>query len=250
MTTAHSPALIARGLRYDYGAFEALRGIDIDVHAGELFVLLGTNGAGKTTTLDVLEGRRQPGGGSLRTLGMDPWRQRRMVTARVGIVLQESALPQELTPLEFLQLWNRLTDAAATHVPADNNLARVGLAHRRDVRIGRLSGGERRKLELATALATDPELLILDEPTSGLDPETRADTWELLRDLLRRGTSILLTTHYLEEAATLADRLAIVHRGRVAVSGTLDEVLTAHRMTTLADVFHQVSTTSPEEASR
>ncbi|GAA5107947.1 hypothetical protein GCM10025762_13170 [Haloechinothrix salitolerans] len=250
MTTTHSPAVHVRGLRYDYGSFEALRGVDIDVHSGELFVLLGTNGAGKTTTLDVLEGRCQPGGGSVRVLGMDPWRQRRDVTARVGIVLQESALPQELTPLEFLRLWNRLTDAASTHIPSDDNLACVGLAHRRDVRIGRLSGGERRRLDLATALATDPELLVLDEPTSGLDPETRTDTWDLLRDFLRRGTSILLTTHYLEEAATLADRLAILHRGRVAVSGPLDEVLAARRLPTLADVFHEVSTTTPEEVSR
>ncbi|QBI18495.1 ABC transporter ATP-binding protein [Egibacter rhizosphaerae] len=226
--TADDVAVTATGLRCAYGDYEAVRGIDLTAYRGELLAVLGTNGAGKTTTLEALEGRRAPDGGGVRVLGMDPRRQRRRLAARIGVVLQESALPDELTPAEFLALWHKMTGAGKlAHRPVDEQLARVDLMHRRDVRIGRLSGGERRRLDLATALSADPELLFLDEPTAGLDPESRAGTWELLRDLLRTGTTAVLTTHYLEEAEALADRLAILHDGRIAVAGALDEVLAA-----------------------
>jgi ABC-2 type transport system ATP-binding protein len=215
------------GLRRAYGAYEAVRGIDLTAYRGELFAVLGTNGAGKTTVLDTLEGRHAPDGGSVTVLGLDPHSRRRRLAARIGVMLQDTALPDELTPAEMLRLWASLARGGNPHLPIDDNLARVGLTHRRDVRIGRLSGGERRRLDLAVALATDPELVFLDEPTGGLDPESRADTWELIRDLLRRGTTVVLTTHYLEEAEALADRLAILHHGRVEVAGTLDEVLAA-----------------------
>ena len=221
-------AVQVRGLRCAYGAFEAVRGIDLSAYRGELLAVLGTNGAGKTTTLDALEGRRAPDGGHVRVLGLDPHRQRRRLATRIGVMLQESALPDELTPTEFLELWHKMAGGGTlTHRPASEQLTRVDLAHRRDVRIGRLSGGERRRLDLAVALSADPELLFLDEPTAGLDPESRADTWELIRELLRTGTTVVLTTHYLEEADALADRLAIMHEGAVAVAGTLDEVIGA-----------------------
>ena len=208
----HHPAVEVQQLRCSYGDFEAVRGIDLHAAPGELLAVLGTNGAGKTTTLEALQGRRPADAGHIRVLGLDPSRQRRALAARAGVVLQESALPDELTPAEFLSLWQQM--------------ARNGdLTHRRDVRIGRLSGGERRRLDLATALSADPELLFLDEPTAGLDPESRADTWTLIRQLLRTGTTVVLTTHYLEEADALADRLAIMHEGHVVVAGHLDDVL-------------------------
>ena len=243
-TTPHThttapPVLAARALRCRYGTFEAVRGIDLTVRRGELFALLGTNGAGKTTTLETLQGRRVPDGGHVRVLDLDPQRCRRRLAMRIGVMLQESALPNELTPAEFLALWHRLTTGGElTHRPVDDELARVGLAHRRDVRIGRLSGGERRRLDLAVALSGDPELAFLDEPTSGLDPESRADTWELIRDLRRHGSTIVLTTHYLEEAEELADRLAIMHAGHVEVSGTLHDVLAAREARIRCEVPH------------
>ncbi len=231
-------ALDVRGLHCAYGHYEAVRGIDLWAHPGELLAVLGTNGAGKTTVLETLEGGRAPNGGSVRVLGLDPYRQRRRLAARVGVMLQDTALPDELTPTEFVQLWRNLAGGREARRPVDDSLVRVGLAQRRDVRIGRLSGGERRRLDLAVALSTDPELLFLDEPTTGLDPEARADAWDLVRDLLRRGKTIVLTTHYLEEAQALADRLAILHEGRVEVAGTLDEVLAARESRIRCELAH------------
>jgi ABC-2 type transport system ATP-binding protein len=217
----------ARGLRCRYGDTVAVDGIDLDVRRGELFALLGTNGAGKTTTLDTLEGRRRPDAGDVMVLDLDPRRHRRELAARVGTVLQSGGVPAALTPRELLRTWARLhPDAEALH--ADEALARVGLGHRAEVRAGSLSGGERRRLDLALALSTQPELLFLDEPTTGMDPEARERTWGLLRDLLRTGTTIVLTTHYLEEADALADRIAIMHRGRLARRGTRAELVADH----------------------
>ncbi len=226
MDDTSGAAVTVRGLRCSYGPYEAVRGIDLDARLGELLAIVGTNGAGKTTVLETLEGRRAPATGTVRVLGHDPHRHRRRVAARVGVVQQDAALPDELTPAEFLTLWRRMT-GGRSHRPVAESLARVGLDQRRAVRIHRLSGGERRRLDLAVALSSDPELLFLDERTTGLDPESRAGAWELVRELLQRGTTVVLTTHYLEEAEVLADRLAILHEGRIEVSGTLDEVLGA-----------------------
>lgn len=221
-------AIEVRGLRCFYEDFEAVRGIDLQVPRGELLAILGTNGAGKTTTLDVLGGRRAPDAGQVRVLGLDPLGQHRAVAARTGVMLQQSGLPSELTPLEFLGLWHRMAGGGTlTHRPAAEQLAMVDLSHRRDVRIGRLSGGERRRLELAVALSAEPELLLLDEPTSGLDPESRRETWHLIRERLRTGTTIVLSTHHLEEADALADRLVIMHEGAVAVAGPVNELVAA-----------------------
>lgn len=225
--TTHQPAVLAEDLRYRYGDFEAVRGIDLSAQSGELLAVLGTNGAGKTTTLEILQGIRR-GAGTAQVLGLDPYTHRRRLAGRVGVMFQESALPDELTPLELLNTWRHLNGDPA-HRPAATSLERVGLDHRAHLRIGQLSGGERRRLELAVALSTDPELLFLDEPTAGLDPESRTASWRLIRDLLRRGTTIVLTTHYLEEAEALADRIAILHQGQMEVSGTLEEVVAARR---------------------
>ncbi|MGM1065633.1 ABC transporter ATP-binding protein [Saccharothrix sp. Mg75] len=212
------------GLRCRYGAFEAVRGVDFEVAGGELFALLGTNGAGKTTTMEVLEGLRAPSAGTVRVLGGDPVRDRAALRPRTGIMLQDSGFPADLTPAELVALWGGVSGRRAVR----DVLERLDLGHRRDVRVKQLSGGERRRLDLALAVLGRPELLFLDEPTTGLDPESRKRTWDVVRELLADGTTVVLTTHYLEEAETLAHRLAIMHEGVVAVSGTVEEVLAAH----------------------
>ncbi|MGY5127826.1 ABC transporter ATP-binding protein [Streptomyces nigrescens] len=206
-------------------SFEAVRGIDFSVERGELFALLGTNGAGKTSTLELLEGLALPTAGQVRVLGHDPFRERRKVRPRVGVMLQEGGFPSELTPAETVRMWAGCTSGAR---PVDEALGSVGLERRRNVRVKQLSGGERRRLDLALALLGRPEVLFLDEPTTGLDTEARHATWELVRELRDSGTTIVLTTHYLEEAEELADRLAILHNGRIAAAGHVADVVAAH----------------------
>ena len=207
------------------GGYEAVRGISFRVERGELFALLGTNGAGKTSTLELVEGLGRPSGGSVRVLGQDPYTQRPAVRPRVGVVLQEGGLPSDLTVTETAAMWaGTLTDPR----PVGEVLALVGLEHRARVRVQQLSGGERRRLDLALALLGRPELLLLDEPTAGLDPESRRDTRRLVRELSREGVTVLLTTHYLEEAEELADRLAIMHQGRIVADGSVGDVVAAH----------------------
>ncbi|MHC5702670.1 ABC transporter ATP-binding protein [Streptomyces sp. PKU-MA01144] len=212
----------AAGLRRGYrGGFEAVSGITFTVGRGELFALLGTNGAGKTSTVELLEGLAAPTAGTVRVLGHDPYRERAAVRPRIGVMLQEGGFPSDLTAAETVRLWAGCTSGAR---PADEALELVGLARRSGVRVKQLSGGERRRLDLALALLGRPEVLFLDEPTTGLDAEGRRDTWELVRELRDAGTTVLLTTHYLEEAESLADRLAIMHSGRIVATGTPDEV--------------------------
>ncbi|WP_328399017.1 ABC transporter ATP-binding protein [Streptomyces sp. NBC_00390] len=212
----------ADGLRRTYaGGFEAVSGISFHVARGEIFALLGTNGAGKTSTVELLEGLAAPGGGSVQVLGHDPYRERASVRSRTGVMLQEGGFPSELTVAETTRMWAACTTGAR---PVTEALALVGLGERARVRVKQLSGGERRRLDLALALLGRPEVLFLDEPTTGLDAEGRRDTWELVRALRQAGTTVLLTTHYLEEAELLADRLAIMHRGRIVTTGTPAEV--------------------------
>ncbi|MFJ5230308.1 ABC transporter ATP-binding protein [Kitasatospora sp. NPDC088391] len=229
-TSRSRPAVEARGLHRRYGpsgaaGFEAVRGLDLTVARGELFALLGTNGAGKTSTLEVLEGLAAPTAGEVRVLGLDPARERAALRPRIGIMLQEGGFPGELTVAETGRCWAGLTSGARE---VDRALDLVGLLPRRGVRVKQLSGGERRRLDLAMALLGRPEVLFLDEPSTGLDPEARAAVWRLIRELRAGGTTVLLTTHYLEEAEELADRLAIMHHGRVRVTGTVAEVLAGH----------------------
>ncbi|GGQ63996.1 multidrug ABC transporter ATP-binding protein [Streptomyces flaveolus] len=203
------------------GGFEAVRGIDFSVRRGEIFALLGTNGAGKTSTVELLEGLAAPAGGRVRVLGHDPYTERAAVRPRTGVMLQEGGFPSELTVAETARMWAGCVSGAR---PEAEVLALVGLADKRGTRVKQLSGGERRRLDLALALLGEPEVLFLDEPTTGLDAEGRRDTWELVRSLRDGGTTVLLTTHYLEEAEDLADRLAILHEGRIAATGTPAEV--------------------------
>lgn len=229
MTNPATTAVIeVRGLSRRYGGangFEAVRGVSFSVERGELFALLGTNGAGKTSTLELVEGLGRPSGGTVRVLGHDPFAARSAVRPRIGVMLQEGGFPPDLTVAETVRMWaGTLTDPR----PAAEALALVDLAHRASVRVNQLSGGERRRLDLALAILGRPEVLFLDEPTTGLDPESRRNTRRLIRGLLLDGVTVLLTTHYLEEAQELADRLAIMHRGEIVAAGTLTEVVAAY----------------------
>ncbi|MEU6393320.1 ABC transporter ATP-binding protein [Streptomyces sp. NPDC046939] len=220
------------------GSYEAVRGVSFSVGRGELFALLGTNGAGKTSTVELLEGLAAPAGGRVRVLGHDPHRDRDHVRPRIGVMLQEGGFPAELTVAETVRMWAGCTSGAR---PVGEALETVGLTGRGKVRVKQLSGGEKRRLDLALALLGRPEVLFLDEPTTGLDAEGRRETWELVRRLRADGTTVLLTTHYLEEAESLADRLAILHEGRIAAEGRVDEVVAAqpsHISFELPDGYH------------
>ncbi|WP_432924898.1 ABC transporter ATP-binding protein [Microbispora sp. CA-135349] len=215
-------AIAATGLRQRYGDFEAVKGVSLTVRRGELFALLGTNGAGKTTTMEVLEGYRPATSGTVQVLGTDPYRGRGALRARVGIMLQENGFLPDLTVAETIGLWR---DLHANPRALDESLEMAGLTDKADVRIRQLSGGQKRRLDLVLSVIGRPEVLFLDEPTTGMDPEARRTTWDLIRDLVEEGTTVLLTTHYLEEAEHLASRLAIMHQGEIQVEGTLEEVI-------------------------
>ncbi|QFG25897.1 ABC transporter ATP-binding protein [Actinomadura sp. WMMB 499] len=219
------PVIRVDGLRQRYGDHEAVAGISFTVGEGELFALLGTNGAGKTTTMEAIEGFRPVHAGSVRVLGRDPHRERRAVRPQIGIMLQEGGFWGDLTVAETAGHWRAFTPAAR---PAAEVLDLVGLDDKARVKVRQLSGGQKRRLDLALALLARPRVLFLDEPTTGMDPEARHTTWRIVRDLVADGTTVLLTTHYLEEAERLADRLAIMHRGMIEQSGTVAEVVAGH----------------------
>ncbi|MEV6898054.1 ABC transporter ATP-binding protein [Amycolatopsis sp. NPDC051372] len=221
------------GLRVEYGSFVAVHGLSFTVRAGEVFGLLGTNGAGKTSTMDVLEGYRRPSAGSVRVFGVDPASEREEVAPRVGIMLQEAGFFDDLTVVESIRAWRRFTADAMT---VDEAVELVDLGKVAGTRVGKLSGGERRRLDLALAVLGRPELLFLDEPTTGLDPQARRRTWHVLENMVAGGMAILLTTHYMEEAQYLANRVAIMDRGRIMRHGSVDEVIGADHGSTVTFV--------------
>ena len=214
-----------RNVSRRYGSFEAVRDVSFAVAQGELFALLGTNGAGKTSTVEIIEGLSRPSGGQVRVLGHDPYAERALVRPRIGIMLQEAGFAGDLTVVETMRMW---AGTVSRPRPVAEVMAAVALEHKASTQVKQLSGGERRRLDLALALLGSPEVLFLDEPTTGLDPESRRNTWRLIRGMLAEGTTVLLTTHYLEEAEELADRLAIMHAGRIVAAGTVAEVVAAH----------------------
>ena len=222
-------AIRVRGLRRTYGsgasAFEAVRGIDLDVPTGSITALLGTNGAGKTSTLEVIEGLAGASAGDISVLGMDPIADRDAVRRRTGVLLQTSGFSGDLTVRETLRLWHGTLTAPRS---VDDMLAMLSLEERADVRMLALSGGETRRVDLACTLMGDPELVILDEPTTGLDPESRREVWRLIAGLRDAGSTVLVTTHYLEEAETLAERLVIMHAGEIVRAGTPTEIAEGH----------------------
>ena len=209
-------AISVRGLRMAYGAIEAVRGIDLDVSRGEIVAFLGPNGAGKTTTTEILEGYRRRTGGDVRVLGEDPGLAPLLWRDRIGVVLQELTIEPDLTAREVLTLY------AGYHrhpLSVIETLEVVGLADRADARGSQLSGGQQRRLELAIGLIGGPELLFLDEPTTGFDPSARRQSWEVIAGLRRLGTTIFLTTHYMDEAEALADRIMVISEGRIVAEG-------------------------------
>jgi ABC-2 type transport system ATP-binding protein len=218
-------AIAVSGLRKSYGQREVLHGLSFAVETGEVFALLGPNGAGKTTTVEILEGYRRRDGGDVRVLGEDPERGGRSFKARIGIVLQSSAVYHLLSVREIVELFAGYYPRPR---PAGEVIELVGLAEQRETRVRTLSGGQLRRLDLALALVGDPELIFLDEPTTGFDPAARRQAWETIRDLRSLGKSILLTTHYMEEAQRLADRVAILRGGEIVGTGSPRELLSGH----------------------
>jgi ABC-2 type transport system ATP-binding protein len=217
-------AISVRGLRKSYDGVEAVRGISFDVAVGEVFGLLGPNGAGKTTTVEVLEGYRERDGGEVEVLGFDPGRAQRAFRERIGIVLQSSQSWPNLTVREMHRVF---AGYYARPRDIDEVVELVGLTERRDARVKTLSGGQKRRLDLGIALVGDPDLVFLDEPTTGFDPAARRNAWELVRSLRRLGKTVLLTTHYLDEAQQLADRVAVLRAGEIVSSGRPSELIGA-----------------------
>lgn len=209
-------AVEVRGLRKQYGEVTAVDGLDLTIRPGEVFGLLGPNGAGKSTTVEILQGHRERDGGEVSVLGADPAGADRAWRSRVGIVWQDESAPAELTVRETVEHFARYYPAPRD--PAEV-IALVGLEQKREHRVKGLSGGQRRRLDVALGVIGDPELLLLDEPTTGFDPAARRQFWDLIRLLAGAGTTIVLTTHYLEEAEALADRLAVIARGKVVAEG-------------------------------
>jgi ABC-2 type transport system ATP-binding protein len=214
-------AIAVRDLRKSYGAYEALRGISFEIREGEVFGLLGPNGAGKTTTIEILEGYRTRGGGEVEVVGFDPERAGSAFRERIGVVLQQSQLWPNLTVAETHRMFAGYYEHPRN---ADEVIALVGLAEKRDARVKTLSGGQKRRLDLGIALVGDPDLVFLDEPTTGFDPAARRAAWDMIRSLRSLGKTILLTTHYLDEAEQLADRLAVLREGMIIQEGTPAEL--------------------------
>jgi ABC-2 type transport system ATP-binding protein len=215
------PAIEVIDLHKSYGEHEAVRGVSFDVAEGELLALLGPNGAGKTTTVEILEGYRDRTSGDVRVLGHDPARAGRALRERVGIVLQSSGIDRFLSVREVVEMYAGYYPRPR---PVDEVIELVGLAEKRDDRVRTLSGGQQRRLDVALGLVGDPDLLFLDEPTTGFDPSARRQAWKLVDDLKSLGKTVLLTTHYMDEAQHLADRIVIIAAGRIVAQGTPDEI--------------------------
>ena len=248
------PVIQVTGIRKTYGRLVAIHDVSFDVGRGEIFGLIGPNGAGKTTTMECVEGLRRPDVGSISVLGFDPARARYALQNRIGVQLQEAQLQKRIKVSEAVALWASLYD---TPVNGDHLLAQLGLSEKRHAWFMTLSGGQKQRLFIALALINDPELVFLDELTTGLDPQARRAIWDLVRGIRERGKTVFLTTHLMEEAERLCDRVAIIDHGRIVVRGLGDELVTSviqclaeHRMTvadfraerpTLEDVFLKVT---------
>ena len=223
--SAAAPVIRVRGLTKRYGDVQAVAGIDFDVAKGEIFGLLGPNGAGKTTTVEILEGLREPDGGEVSVLGVDVARDADAIKPRIGVSLQTAALYPKLTVTELIDLFRSFYP---TSRPTKEVMDALELGERHNARSQDLSGGQRQRLSVALALVNDPELVFLDEPTTGLDPAARRSLWDIVEGLKADGRSVLLTTHYMEEAEILCDRLAIMDHGRILEMGTVEELVSKH----------------------
>ena len=210
-------AVDARGLEKSYSGMQAVGGIDLAIRPGEVFALLGPNGAGKTTTVEILEGYRTRDRGEVSVLGVDPGSERARLKSRIGIVLQSTGIDRYLTVRETIAMYATFYPRPR---PVDEVVHLVGLEDKRNLRVLRLSGGQQRRLDVAVALVGNPELLFLDEPTTGFDPSARREAWEVIKNLATLGMTVLLTTHYMDEAQFLADRVAVIAAGRIMAEGT------------------------------
>ncbi|MGZ4292864.1 MAG: ATP-binding cassette domain-containing protein [Solirubrobacteraceae bacterium] len=220
-THADELALEVRDLHKSYGDVQAVRRVSFEVRRGEVFCLLGPNGAGKTTTVEILEGYRTRTGGEARVLGIDPATGARALREQVGIVLQACGVQPDLSVYELVEMYGRYH---VRHRPVDEVIELVELTEKRDVRAKNLSGGQRRRLDLALALVGDPELIFLDEPTTGFDPAARRQAWSTIRSLCQLGKTVFLTTHFMDEAQFLADRVAVMRGGQIIAAGRPDEI--------------------------
>jgi ABC-2 type transport system ATP-binding protein len=234
-------AIEARGLRKTYGDLEAVKGIDLHVDTGEVFALLGPNGAGKTTTTEILEGYRQRTAGDVSVLGDDPERNEPELKARIGIVLQSTGVDPFLTVRETVEMYGGYYEHPR---PTAEAIEVVGLKEKADTRVNKLSGGQQRRLDVAVALAGDPELLFLDEPTTGFDPNARRNAWEIVRNLTELRKTVFLTTHFMDEAQVLADRVAIISKGEIVVEGPPDTL--AGRDAMQARIRYRLPAGAPE----
>jgi ABC-2 type transport system ATP-binding protein len=223
--TDSAPVIHVRGLTKRYDDVQAVDGIDFDVAKGEIFGLLGPNGAGKTTTVEILEGLREPDGGEVSVLGVDVRRDASAIKPRIGVSLQTAALYPKLTVTELVDLFRSFYPRSR---PTTEIIDALELGERRDARSQDLSGGQRQRLAVALSLVNDPELVFLDEPTTGLDPAARRSLWDIVEGLKADGRSVLLTTHYMEEAEILCDRLAIMDHGRILEMGSVEELVSTH----------------------
>ena len=215
------PAVVVEGLRKEYGSLIAVDDLSFTINESEIFALLGPNGAGKTTTVEILEGHRDRSAGTLSVLGFDPQTGGREFRERIGIVLQEAGFDEDFTPRELVTLYSRMYPR---RLGVDDVIELTGLSDKRNAKVSTLSGGQRRRLDLALGLVGDPDLLFLDEPTTGFDPSARRKAWELIDSLRAMGKTVLLTTHYMDEAQHLADRVAVIVHGKLIALGTPAEL--------------------------
>ncbi len=224
-------AITVRGLRKAYGAIEAVRGLDLEIAHGEVYALLGPNGAGKTTSVEILEGHRDRDAGEVSVLGHDPARHEAALRERIGIVLQTTGVEPYLKVAEAIEQYRGYYPQPR---PLDEIIETVGLTGQRDQRVRRLSGGQQRRLDVAIALAGDPELLFLDEPTTGFDPAARRQAWDMVRNLRSSGATVLLTTHYMDEAEHLADRVGVIVDGAIVAEGSPAELMARRAAVTVS----------------
>ncbi|MET7639624.1 ABC transporter ATP-binding protein [Streptomyces sp. NPDC005438] len=233
------PAIRAEELRKRYGDVQAVDGVNLEVRRGEFYGILGPNGAGKTTTLELIEGLREPDSGKALLLGEPSWPRNPELLRRLGVQLQASAFFEKLTAREQIRTFASLYHVG--HATADAMLDKVGLTEKANVRDDKLSGGQAQRLSLACALVHDPELVFLDEPTTGLDPQARRNLWDLLRQINAEGRTVVLTTHYMDEAQILCDRVAVMDAGRILRVGPPTELIAEFGVETLEDVFLQLT---------